>query len=149
MTVHAARGSVFLIALSASFLAGCGDGGPSGPGGGWADGLWTGETASGLTVTFTLKHPQVSGWTLTVTHQYADTTDTRTWTSPELAIGADSTFGWSDSVQSDSLQYSFTISGQFSSGSSVSGEWDSVVHYQTGGGSGTDDLGGSWSAVGP
>ncbi|MBN2586984.1 MAG: hypothetical protein JXA64_05660 [Candidatus Fermentibacteraceae bacterium] len=137
-----------VIALAAALIPGCGDD-PSSPGGSWDNGDWTGQTASGLTVTFTLDHPTVTDWTLTVTHDYADTTDIRTWTGPQLTVGSDSTFSWSDSVYSDSLQYSFSMDGIFTSGSEVSGEWDSVVYYQIGGGSGMDDLGGSWSAEGP
>lgn len=140
--------TVALIALALGVLSGCGDDDPSGPGG-WNDGAWTGQTASGLQVSFTLDHPHVTDWTLTVTHQYADTTDTRTWTSPELQIASDSTISWSDSVYSDSLQYSFSMTGSFASGDSVFGEWDSVVYYQTGSGSGIDDIGGSWWATGP
>jgi hypothetical protein len=137
------------ITLAIIVFAGCGGDDPSGPGGSWDNGDWTGQTASGQAVTFTLDHPTITDWSLTVTHQYADTTDTRTWTSPQLTVGSDSSFSWSDSVYSDSLQYSFSMSGNFTSGSSVDGEWDSVVYYQMGGGSGIDDLGGSWSASGP
>lgn len=140
--------SAALTVIVLGLSQGCGDDDPSGPGT-WNNGAWTGQTASGIQVTFTLDHPDVSDWTMTVTHQYADTTDTRTWTSPQLEVASDSSMSWSDSVYSDSLQYSFSMSGTFASGDSVFGEWDSVVYYQMGGGSGTDELGGSWWATGP
>ena len=136
-----------VLVMAAVMTAGCG-GDPSGPGASWNDGHWTGLTSTGLQVGFDLEHPTLTDWTLTVTHYYAGTSDTRTWTSPQLTVGSDSSFSWSDSVHSDSLQYSFSMTGSFTSGDSAAGEWDSIVYYQLGSTSGTDELGGSWTAGG-
>ena len=122
---------------------------PSGPTG-WNNGNWTGETASSIPITFTLNHPTITDWTITVSHDYADTTDTRTILCSSLTIADDSTFSWSDSVDHDTLKYSFSFSGTFFTGDSLMGLWDSTVYYDLSSGSGgIDELGGSWTAGGP
>jgi len=139
---------LFMVLAVFVLIAGCGDDSPSGPTG-WNNGNWSGQTSTLIPITFTLDHPDLTNWTITVTHSYEDTTDTRTWPAPALTIGQDSTFSWSDSVYADSLQYSFSMSGNFVSGDSVTGYWDSTVYYQLTGTSGSDEIGGNWTASGP
>lgn len=139
---------ISVLAAFVLIISGCGDD-ASGPSDTWNNGDWTGSTASQIPVTFTLDHPDVSDWTITVTHEYAGNTVDKTWTSPALTVAADSSFSWSDSVYADSLQYSFSMSGTFASGDSVQGLWDSTLYYQISGSSGVDDQGGSWTASGP
>ena len=122
---------------------------PSGPTG-WNNGNWTGETATSIPITFTLNHPALTNWTITVSQDYADTTDTRTIMCSALTIADDSTFSWSDSVDHDSLKYSFSFSGKFFTGDSLMGLWDSTVYYDlSSGDGGVDELGGSCTAGGP
>ena len=126
-----------------------GDNDPSGPTG-WNNGEWTGETATLIPITFTLDHPAMTDWTMTVEHTYADTTDIRTLLCSQLTVVADSTFSWSDTVDHDTLIYVFSFSGTFFSGDSLFGLWDSSVEYDLSSGySGIDDIGGSWTAGGP
>lgn len=132
-----------------TFLACGSDNDPVGPAG-WNNGSWTGETASSIPVSFSLDHPTIANWTMTVTHSYADTTDVRTWLCSSTLIAADSSFSWSDSIDHDTLKYVLSFSGTFVSGDSLIGLWDSSVEYNLGSGSGgIDDIGGSWTATGP
>ena len=126
----------------------CGDNTPSGPTG-WNNGVWTGETATAIPITFTLDHPTITDWTMTIAYTYADTTDTRTWLCSSISVADDSTFCWSDSIDHDSLKYAFSFSGKFATGDSLMGLWDSSVTYNLPGYSGMEDIGGSWTAVGP
>ncbi len=127
----------------------CGDStSPAGPTG-WNNGNWSGETATEIPVSFTLDHPTITDWTMTITHIYADTTDVHTWLVPSITIAEDSSFSWNDSIDHDSLKYAFSFSGTFNSGDSLTGLWNSSVEYELTGHSGVDMLGGSWTAVGP
>ncbi len=121
---------------------------PSGPTG-WNNGDWTGETADLIPITFTLNHPTITDWTMTLEHVYADTTDTRTWLCPSTTVSDDSTFSWNDTIDHDTLKYVFSFSGTFSTGDSLIGLWDSSVQYDLTGQSGVSILGGSWTASGP
>jgi hypothetical protein len=141
---------IIVVAVISVFATlSCGKAGnPSGHTG-WNNGNWIGETATSLPVAFTLNHPVITNWTVTVSHSYADTTDIRTILCSTLNVTDDSTFSWSDSVDHDSLKYSFSFSGKFYSGDSLTGQWNSTVYYDFGGGGGVDELGGSWTAGGP
>ncbi|MCK5132932.1 MAG: hypothetical protein KAR40_12360 [Candidatus Sabulitectum sp.] len=141
--------AVAVILLTLVALMACGkDGNPVGPAG-WNNGHWTGETATSIPVTFTLDHPAITDWTMTIAHIYADTTDTRTWLCASILIAEDSTFSWIDSVDHDTLKYVFSFSGTFVTGDSLMGLWDSSVEYNLSGQSGIDEIGGSWIAGGP
>ncbi len=137
--------SLVLLAVMA-----CGDSdSPSAPTG-WNNGSWTGETATEIPITFTLDHPAISNWTISTAYEYADTTDTRTWLCQSITVASDSTFSWADSVDNDTLKYVFSFSGTFNTGDSLTGIWDSSVEYHLSGGhSGYDEIGGSWTAKGP
>lgn len=139
-----------VVVFSIVTLLACGsDNDPAGPAG-WNNGSWTGETASSIPVSFSLDHPTITSWTMTVTHSYKDTTDVRTWLCSSTLIAADSSFSWSDSIDHDTLKYVFSFSGAFINGDSLIGLWDSSVEYKLGsGGGGIDDIGGSWTATGP
>ncbi|MCD4706616.1 MAG: hypothetical protein K8S62_02635 [Candidatus Sabulitectum sp.] len=128
----------------------CGkDSNPSGPTG-WNNGGWIGETADLIPITFSLNHPTITDWTMTVEHIYADTTDIRTWLCPSISVADDSAFSWNDTIDHDTLKYVFSFSGTFATGDSLIGLWDSSVEYNLSTGhSGVSDLGGSWTATGP
>lgn len=141
---------IFTIAILALLaVLACGESNsPAGPTG-WNNGSWTGETASLIPVTFTLDHPAITDWTMTISHVFADTTDTRTWLCSSTSIASDSSFSWNGTIDHDTLVYVFSFSGTFVTGDSLIGLWDSSVDYHLSSGhSGEDILGGSWTAVG-
>lgn len=140
---------IAVIFLTLVAVVACGkDSNPAGPTG-WNNGDWTGETATSIPITFTLNHPTITDWTMTVAHMYVDTTDTRTWLCASIPIAGDSTFSWIDSIDHDSLKYVFSFSGTFVTGDSLTGLWDSSVEYKLSSGhSGVDEIGGSWIAGG-
>ncbi len=135
------------LAAAVVLVLACGDDDPSGPSGhGPQTGDWTGWAPSGEPLAFTVTEDSITGFEMTVIHTVDGAADTVVWQVSAMELVGDSTFSGADSIDEDSVSFGFTVSGGFTASDSAQGSWSSTAEWEIGGGSGVDDLGGSWTA---
>jgi hypothetical protein len=120
-----------LSLISAALLAaaGCGGSSPTPPEPQITQGFWTGTTASGDPVSFTVSGDSVTGLELVMVYTFPLTgyVDTVTWKPADAAISGNA-FSMSDSVVGNP-SFTLSLSGSFTPPGQVSGEVSSAGTY--------------------
>jgi len=122
----------YILSLTAAALlaaAGCGGDGPTPPEPQITQGFWSGTTASGAPVSFTVSGDSVTSLELVMIYEFPLTgyVDTVTWNPADAAISGNA-FSMSDSVVSNP-SFTLSLSGSFTPPGQVSGEISSGGTY--------------------